>query len=365
MTHYETAVEDFVTSHELIGLAKATGPCISATLSIPDPAHLRPEMNKTIRELERRLKIASPDVRTAQTLLEPLREFAATIETDGDWALALAIYRSPDVFHCFRVPEIARELATIEDVFDIRPLLSVVSREQSFYILALSQKKVRLFSCSHYRIQEVELHGRVPQNLRVFLNGRMPDHVLDNRATAGSSVGEMKGVMFGTSSDRERHEEYLTHFFHEIDKGLHKILTPDAAPLLLAGVDYEVKLYRRINKYQHIMEHDILGSPDGVRSQQLHQSALDIVKKSFSASLGKIMREFPGHRDANKVAFEPKEILDAAQHGRVSHVLIRDDAEGRELNLAALQTLAHGGAAYALHESEMPGHADIAAVIRY
>jgi hypothetical protein len=345
MTHYDTAVEEFVTSHELSGLAKAAGPCISATLSIPDPSHLRPELNQTIRKLERQLKVASPDVRTAQTLLEPLRELASTVETEGDWAVALAIYRSPEMFHCFRVPEVAGEFSAVEDGFELRPLLKVVSREQRFHLLALSQKKVRLFDCSQYRIQEIELHGRVPHNLRVFLNGTMPSQA--------------------AATDHEKQEEYLTHFFQEIDKGLHKILAGDTAPLLLAGVEYEVALYRRINSYPHLMKQDIHGSPDGVRPQQLYTSALEIIRTNFSAALQKLMHEFPAHRDARRVAFNVTDIVDAASQGRVSHVLLREDAEGSQLNLAALQTLSHGGEAYALKLSEMPDNADIAAVIRF
>jgi hypothetical protein len=345
MTYYDTAVEEFVTPHELSGLAKAAGPCISATVSIPDPSHLRPELNQTIRKLEKQLKVASPDVRTAQTLLEPLREFASTIQTEGDWAVSLAIYRSADVFHCFRVPEIAKEFASVEDGFEIRPLLKVVSREQRFHLLALSQKKVRFFDCSQYRIQELELHGRVPQNLRTFLNGTLPNQAVP--------------------TDPDRHEEYLTHFFQEIDRGVHKILAGDTAPLLLAAVEYETALYRRVNTYPHLVDQDIHGSPDGTRPPQLYESALEIVRKNFSNSLAKLMREFPGHRDAQRVTFDLDDIVDAANKGRISHVLLREDAEQPQLNLVALQTLSHGGEAYALKESEMPDNADIAAVIRY
>ncbi len=322
-------------------------------------------MNRTIREIEKQMKEASLDARTAQTLLEPLRDLAITIETDRDWATILAIYRSIDTFHCFRLPQPARALVAMEDVFDIRPLLAVVSREQRFYVLALSQHKVRLFDCNHYRMREIELQGRAPQNLRVFLNDRTPDHVLDNRSSAGPSVGGMKGVMFGTSADREKQDEYLVHFFKEIDKGLHKILGSETAPLMLAGVEFELALYRKGNTYQHLMEHQIHGSPDGLSAREIQLRALEIVKTTFSAVLEKVMREFPGHRDARRVIFDVTQILDAAQKGRVSHLLIREDGTGRNLNLTALNTLIHGGEAYALKESEMSDHADIAAVIRY
>jgi hypothetical protein len=51
------------------------------------------------------------------------------------------------------------------------------------------------------------------------MNSRIPDHVLDNWSAGGPSVGKMKRVVFGTNSDRERHQGYLIHFFQEVDKG--------------------------------------------------------------------------------------------------------------------------------------------------
>jgi hypothetical protein len=365
MTHYETAVVEFVTQGDLAGLAKAGGPCISATLNIPDPAHLRPELNALVRDLEKRLKEARLDARTAKTLLEPLGELAATIQTDRDWSMNLALYRSPDTVHCFRVPEAVNEAVVIQDVFDILPLLPVVSREQRFYFLALSQKKVRLFDCSRYRINEIELQGRAPQNLRLFLNSNAPDHVLDNRSSAGASVGAMKGVVFGTGSDREKQDEYLAHFFNEVDKGLHKVVGSDTAPLLVSGVEYEVALYRKVNTYPHLMEREVHGSPEAMSLPQLHERALDIVKSSLCAAVEKLLREIGGHRAANRVEFNVDAVIQAASEGRVSHVLLREEMADAKMNLAALQTLRHGGEAYALREPEMPDHAAIAALIRF
>lgn len=365
MTHYETAVEEFVTQGELAGLAKATGPCITATLNIPSPTHLRSELNALVRDLEKRLKDARLDARTAKTLLEPLGELANTIETERDWAMSLAIYRSPDIVHCFRVPEVTKQAVLIDEVFQIQPLLPVVSREQRFYFLGLSQKKVRLFDCSRYRINEIELQGRAPQNLRLFLNTNKPDHVLDNRSSGGPSTGSMKGVTFGTNTDQEKHEEYLAHFFREIDKGLHKVLGADTAPLLLGGVEYEVAAYRRANTYQHLMERAVFGSPDGMTLPQLQERALDIVKTSYCASVEKILQEFSGHRGADRVDFDVDRIIGAASEGRISHVLLREEPENPKMNLAAIQTLKRGGEAYALREEEMPGGAEIAALIRF
>src|ERR1700678_2516477 len=88
--------------------------------------------------------------------------------------------------------------------------------------------------------QESQLRRLAPQSLRAWMNTRVTDPVLDNRSAGGTSVGKIKGVLFGTNTDRERHEEYLKHFFKEIDKGVHHILLGHTAPLILAGMEEEV-----------------------------------------------------------------------------------------------------------------------------
>src|ERR1700734_4433924 len=111
------------------------------------------------------------------------------------------------------------------------------------------------------------------------MNEREPDHVLDNRSAGGPSVGKMKGVLFGTNTDRERHEEYLKNFFKEVDKGVHHILLGHTAPLILAGVGEEVALYRRVNSYSRLMEEAVLGSPDAFEPNVLHDRAIEIARE--------------------------------------------------------------------------------------
>ena len=84
----------------------------------------------------------------------------------------------------------------------------------------------------------------------------------------------MKGVLFGTNTDRERHEEYLKHFFKEVDKGVHHILLGHTAPLILAGVEEEVALYRHVNSYPRLIEHAVLGSPDAFEPNELRDRAM-------------------------------------------------------------------------------------------
>jgi len=219
-------------------------------------------------------------------------------------------------------------------------------------------------------MEEASLEGLAPKDMRLWMNNRVPDHVLDNRSAAGPSVGSMKGVMFDTGADRDREDEYLSHFFKEVNKGVHAILRNDTAPLVLMGVESEVATYRRVNTYPRLLEKAIHGSPDGLAPQVLHTHAKGIVMRTFSQPLQKALAEFQKQRDKGRVLFDVAGVANAVHEGRVSDLLISDNtvnADGVEdcLNAAALETVLYGGRAFALSPHEMPEKGEAVAVLRF
>jgi hypothetical protein len=385
MTTPEIAAADIVTFEDLTSLASAKGPCITLVTPLPNPLEIQAHLKNAIRGIENKLAERGTDPSTSAALVKPLHALAASIEVEGTWANAFVLFRAPDILRHYWLQELHQELITVDGKFHIRPLLPVLSREPRFYVLALSQKQTQLFHGTRHRLEEVSLRG-TPQNLRDWLNIRQPDHDLENRAAGGPSVGAMKGVLFGTSSDREREDEYLAHFFKEIDKGLRGILHEETAPLLLTGVEYEIALYRTVNTYPHLREKAIHGSPDGFTNRELHQRAMEIVSQSFCEPLQKALADFERRRNLGRVFLRGDEIVKAAFESRVSDLLLADDAEYwgawneetfeiqtdprdgiREdlLNTAALQTLLHGGRAFGLQRQDMPEKAETAALLRF
>ena len=254
---------EVVSFDDLRSLTAARAPCITAGIAIPDPLQLHARIQNLIRGIERHLKDAGVNSEEEFTLLQPIRALANAIEEEHDWSIGLILYRSPDLFRHFWLRD------TIEP------------------FLALSQEHTRLVMYTYQSQQELQLRRLAPQSLRAWMNTRAPDHVLDNRSAGGPSVGKMKGVLFGTNTDRERHEEYLKHFFKEVDKGVHHILLGHTAPLILAGVEEEVALYRHVNSYPRLIEHAVLGSPGCDRAQRVAQPRHGDRSRNSTAAIAK------------------------------------------------------------------------------
>jgi hypothetical protein len=374
---------EVVTFGDLQPLTVANGPCLSAVLSLNNPAEIDARLKNAIRGLRKKLEELAIDRRTCDDLLAPIQDLAAEVHAARVWAHALALFRSPSLFRYYLLHGPFEDTQAVGTRFQVRPLLQTLAHETRFHILALSRHHVRLLFCTQHRAELVETGTNIPENLDVWLNNRQPDHVLANRSTAGWSAGRMKGVLSGSSTDRERADQYLSHFFKAVDRGVNAQLRHDGGPLVLAGVEHEIALYQRVNSYRPTFEKPIIGSPDGLPENTLHTRAMEVVTGTFSEPLQRAMAHVRQYDGTSRQAVDPRAVVQAAYRGRVLDLLIAADAayagswneETQDvdtgspaddlLNAAALETLWYGGRAFVVSPADMPVKAPATAILRF
>jgi hypothetical protein len=206
--------------------------------------------------------------------------------------------------------------------------------------------------------------------MQEFLHTRQPDHLLEDRMAAGSSVGSMQGVPFGTGPESEKEQDRFRHFLQEAERDVTKLLRRDAEPLILAGVEYDVAIYRQLNTYPHLLAQAVHGSPERLTTQNLHESAWQIVSQCPSEPLQKALAEYRKHSGAALMLGDAGAILKVAAEGRVASLFISESAGAAgqpddPLNVAALETVLHGGWAFALNPAAMPAKDSAAALLRF
>src|SRR5271157_3841883 len=366
----ENAAQDVVTLADVKALAGAVGPCITLVIPIPNPAELAARLNSSLRSVRKQLAKRHTDTETAGGLLAPIEQLAANLETAHIWANSLITFRSPGAFRYYWMCERLNDMALVGERFEIRPLLAALSREQRFYLLAIGRHHVRLFRSTSRSTEGVRLEGAAPQNMQEFLHTRQPDHLLEKRMSAGPSVGSMQGVLFGTGSESEKEQGRFRHFLQEAERGVTKLLRRDAEPLILAGVEYDVAIYRQLNTYAHLLEQAIHGSPERLTAQNLHERAWEIVSQCPSEPLQKALADYRKQSGAALVLGDTGAIVKAAAEGRVAGLFLSESAGAAgqpddPLNVAALETVLHGGWAFALNPAEMPAKDSAAALLRF
>jgi hypothetical protein len=338
-----------------------------------------------LRTAEERLLAGGLRPQETKGLLDPAQALLGNVlfwrrQSDG-----LALFLSADLFRYFCLPEPFDEFVVVSDKFHVKPLLPVWSGDGRFYILALSQKEIRLLEGTGHSVQEIEL-DTVPKSLADAL--QIDEFDKQVRFRAGSMSGTPGTAMVsghgGVAADTK---ENLLKYFRLIDRGLHELLRDERSPLVLAGVEYLFPIYREANTYPRLIDEGIPGNPQATSTEALHRSAMKIVKPFFQKAENEAVAQYRRSSGTGLTSTDIREILPAGAHGRIGLLFIaagrrnvgrfdsangtvelygRTEAAGEDLlETAAIQTFLNGGSVYILTPEKMPEAGDLAAVFRY
>ncbi len=297
-----------------------------------------------------------------------------------------AAFLSSQWFRCYRLPISFKELLVITDRYHVKPLLSLLANDGRFHILALSRNEVKFFQCSRYNIEETTLEN-VPGSLSEALNLDEPQKQLQFHTKTPSATGDRAAIYHGHGAGKDNDKNDILRFCQQIDQGLQKILREDQAPLVLAGVDYLLAIYREASGYPRLLEEGIPGNPENVRTEVLQKLGWDIVEPYFRRAQEQAAARYQQLSGSEIASNDIKTISLAAHQGRVDILfaavgiqqwgmfdsampsvdLHQERMPGDEdlFDFASVYTLLNGGTVYAVKPEEVPGGHLIAAIFRY
>src|SRR5205085_5599238 len=159
------------------------------------------------------------------------------------------------------------------------------------------------------------------------------------------------------------------------------------APLLLAGIDFLIPIYKSVSDYKYIWPEALTGNHQGEDPATLYWQAMKIMQPYFEQPLKIALEEYGNKSATSLTATNNNEIIPAAFYGRISHHFVQKDAhvwgtfreDTSELKLtdqerdntenladrAVANTIETGGSVFILDKAEMPGINGLAAVFRY
>ena len=369
---------------QLKELLSSSGPCVSLYFPVSrqnlNPGEDERHWKQVIRRLEPEMSRFGD---TSRNLLDPLRSWDTVGEDRNGKGKTLVVFRSPDFFRRMWLRADIAEQIKVGPQFFIRPLLPLMT-DPVFYILALSLNDVRLLRCTLDSSEQVPLTGAIT-SFDSYMNSAKPDHLLENRSSAGPSSGSSKGVTGGTGTEAEDHGEYVAHYFRQIDRVLNSTLHETSEPVVLVGVEYELSLYRSLSTYPRLAGDGVHGAPNGLKGGEMHARALEVLRQHRAAILDKVLAEYNHLAGGGRATNRLKEIVTAAHDGRVVKLIVSDSLEqpgamdeathqvtgnnsGGEydlLNNAAVETILHAGQVFVAPNKKMPNGSPLAAIFRY
>jgi hypothetical protein len=331
-------------------------------------------------------KLVEGDMRLpeAQALLAPANDL---LDDNFLWrhqSEGLALFVSPEIFRYYRVPLSLAENTVVNSRFHLKPLLPLLGSDGNFYILALSQKDVRMLECTRYSIKEIKLEG-VPKSLDEALKYDEREKQLQYHTASGGGRRDGSLMFHGHAASEPKKD--ILRYFQKVDEGLSDMLKYVTDPIILAGVDYLLPIYREANTYGNLLAESIAGNPEGLSDEELHQQGWPLVQSHFQKAREEALARYFGLAGSGLASSDIREIVAAAYFGRVDaifvstrlgqwgafdpetgEVQVHEDAHPGDddlVDLAAVHTFLNRGAIFAVEPEDVPGGGPVAATFRY
>ncbi|MDB5080482.1 MAG: hypothetical protein JWP00_2406 [Chloroflexi bacterium] len=345
----------------------------------------RVQYKNLLREAQARVAKEYPEV-DREAMFEQANALQEDVNFWSQLGSSLAVFISPTFFRYHQLPIEVKEQLVVNHRFYLKPLLPMLTGDGRFYILGLSQNNLRFLGGSRHRITELALPEGVPHSFSEAL--RLDDEKQKTEFHQGR--GSDRGSIFlGTGSAEDDHKTDIGRYFKAVDRGFHDFFRTRKAPLVLAGVEYLFPLYKAANTYQYLVDTGIKGNPEVLKPQELHDQAWPIVEPYFAKAQQEAIERYNLYDGSNpeRASKTIEEIVSAAAYGRADTLFVAVDTEqwgtfnyetskvelhpapqpGDEdlLDLAAIQTLMHGGTVYALPADQVPEGAPMTAIFRY
>ena len=351
-----------------------------------DPVRLK----NLLGEAEKRLSDHGVGRRDVQKMLEPASKLLQSSHFWQHQSDGLAIFISPNRVRRFRLPLYFAELMVVTDHFHINPLLPLFTGDGQFYILALSQNEVRLLNGTRYSVSEVDIRQVVGSLVEEISSDDLQASLhLHTSGSPGGKTGDGSVTFHGQGGGDVSAKDDLLRYFRLIADGLTEFLQGDQVPLVLAGVEYLLPIYKEANTYPNLIDAVIKGNPDLLSAEDLHKSAWNILGSLFQAAREEAVAHYQqlAGQASERVADTLEKIVPAAYHGQVetlfvsagkqqwgvfnpvtNEIEIHDQMESGDeplLDLAAVQSYLKGGIVYSVEPEKVPGGTTAAAVLRY
>lgn len=297
----------------------------------------------------------------------------------------LAIFASPEGTQTYRVPRSFDELVVVSDAFHVKPLWPVVTgSDELFYVLALSRNQVRLLWADRFRVGEVDLPDEIPESLAQALWFDDPEKQLQHHGSSRAGRGRVVATFHGHGVPEEGNESKLRSFLRAVDQGVAQLID-QGSPIVPAGVEELVALYRQESDHDNLADNAVVGNPDEMSAEELHGEALAKMRKRLDRGVEDDSAAFlaGGELAVSTV----QEVAPAAVSGRVASIFVPIGIQtwgqivsntheveihdawqpgDRDLiDLAASATWQNGGRVHAVTAEDVPGDGPLAALLRY
>jgi hypothetical protein len=298
---------------------------------------------------------------------------------------SVAIFLANDFIKVFQLPFTVNEEVYINNNFFLSPLLPAITNSEEFYLLVLSKHDAKFYQGNAYGLQQLEIEG-LPDGMDdvVHFEEKEGKQLFRQGGKGGNGSANFHGHGPGQLEEKAN----LALYFREVDKTLFtEVLHDKNKPLLLAGVEYLIPIYKDVSKYNFITAEAITGSQEHENQHALFEKARTLLAPFFKEHTNKALQNYYNQIATPLTSSMPETVIPASYYAQISDLFICkgehiwgkfNEAENKLeihaskrlgdeclLNQSAIKTIINGGSVYLLDKEKMPKESIIAAFLRF
>ncbi|WP_436488673.1 hypothetical protein [Chitinophaga sp. ARDCPP14] len=298
-----------------------------------------------------------------------------TLMYDDDFwrsqSAGLAMFFAPGFSGYVKMSVSPPEQLVVNTSFQLSPLVQVMPATEDFYALVISKHTARLFKADATGMNTVPVTG-------------LPDSTATNLPVEPDTTnGDTNYQGIGGASDTN-----ITAYLKAIDDILFReVLHDQHIPLLMAGAEELITVYRSVSRYTYVYPEALTGNHEYDDTPALYKQARTVLQPYFNQELQKVKDRYANQSATGRTSSIIADIVPAAYYGQIDTLFVANNTQawgafdemknelhvddsmtGNNedlLNMAVIKTIANGGQVFLLEKDEMPAESPVAALMRY
>lgn len=311
---------------ELLSVNQPPGISLYMTTHRSHPENLQDPIRfqNLVKQLEESLLEQYPAVEVKK-LLEPYLTLSNNSEFWGHTLDGLAVLGSTELFKVIRLPVAVQELAIVADSFHTKPLRQYLQSVDRYHVLGLSLHEINLFEGNRHSLVEVELPPDFPRTIKEALGDELTGKHT-TVASYGGTSGDSSDMHHGHGGKKDEVDKDAERFFNIIARNIHeKYSKPTGWPLILAALPEHHSLFQKLSKNPLLLQNGINVNPVSISNDKLVKLAWEVLEPVYLQKLKDLVEKFEQAKANNSGSDNVKEVVQAAEAGRVDTILIEKD----------------------------------------
>jgi len=229
----------------------------------------RTQLKNFLKEARQQLRTKGLDKRQIDALLQPADKLLDSHEFRMNYKHSLAVFIGHKFFRYYHLPpKGTKSSLIIGKGFSIQPIAELVDKSPSYFVFLLSHNGARLLKANRYSIELIkDFPTAMKQDLKIdeYPKGFQPHKV------APVIEGKGSNRFHGQYNETQVDKDMLVKYFRRLDTKLQKVIKRENIPLIIAGVDYLLPIYRQVSTYPYLLANEIKGN--------LEHTPLDSIRK--------------------------------------------------------------------------------------